>query len=139
MPILIAIITQLRERKHWSMVSGVVGCTTTTVGKALSIAIFDVTIDLGKETDIKQVRAEFIQLKGPYVWLPKQVIISSSVDGEHYDTLATVDNDISPDIETLQFKEFGWEGNAKARYIRYKALSNGIAGGWLFTDEIRIK
>ena len=100
---------------------------------------FDVTIDLGKETDIKQVRAEFIQLKGPYVWLPKQVIISSSVDGEHYDTLATVDNDISPDIETLQFKEFGWEGNAKARYIRYKALSNGIAGGWLFTDEIRIK
>lgn len=100
---------------------------------------FDVTIDLGKETDIKQVCAEFIQLKGPYVWLPKQVIISSSVDGEHYDTLATVDNDISPDIETLQFKEFGWEGNAKARYIRYKALSNGIAGGWLFTDEIRIK
>ena len=100
---------------------------------------FDVTIDLGKETDIKQVRAEFIQLKGPYVWLPKQVIISSSVDGEHYDTLATVDNDISPDIETLQFKEFGWEGNAKARNIRYKALSNGIAGGWLFTDEIRIK
>ena len=100
---------------------------------------FDVTIDLGKETDIKQVRAEFIQLKGPYVWLPKQVIISSSVDGEHYDTLATVDNDISPDIETLQFKEFGWEGNAKARYNRYKALSNGIAGGWLFTDEIRIK
>ena len=100
---------------------------------------FDVTIDLCKETDIKQVCAEFIQLKGPYVWLPKQVIISSSVDGEHYDTLATVDNDISPDIETLQFKEFGWEGNAKARYIRYKALSNGIAGGWLFTDEIRIK
>jgi len=42
---------------------------------------FDVTIDLGKETDIKQVCAEFIQLKGPYVWLPKQVIISSSVDG----------------------------------------------------------
>ena len=100
---------------------------------------FDVMIDLGKETDIKQVCAEFIQLKGPYVWLPKQVIISSSVDGEHYDILATVDNDISPDIETLQFKEFGWEGNAKARYIRYKALSNGIAGGWLFTDEIRVK
>lgn len=100
---------------------------------------FDVTIDLGKETDIKQICAEFIQLKGPYVWLPKQVIISSSVDGEHYDILATVDNDISPDIETLQFKEFGWEGNAKTRYIRYKALSNGIAGGWLFTDEIRVK
>lgn len=100
---------------------------------------FDVTIDLGKETDIKQVCAEFIQIKGPYVWLPKQVIISSSVDGEHYDILATVDNDISPDIETLQFKEFGWEGNAKTRYIRYKALSNGIAGGWLFTDEIRVK
>mgnify|MGYP001513898164 FL=1 len=40
---------------------------------------FDVTIDLGKETDIKQVCAEFIQLKGPYVWLPKQVIILSLI------------------------------------------------------------
>ena len=99
----------------------------------------DVTIDLDSITDIKQVYAEFLQLKGPYVWLPKQVIISASTDGKEYTTLATVDNDISPEVETLQFKTFGWEGNAKARYVRYQALSNGIEGGWLFTDEIIIR
>ena len=63
------------------------------------------------------------------MWLPKQVIISASTDGKEYTTLATVDNDISPEVETLQFKTFGWEGNAKARYVRYQALSNGIEGG----------
>lgn len=99
----------------------------------------DVTIDLDSITDIKQVYAEFLQLKGPYVWLPKQVIISASTDGKEYTTLATVNNDISPEVETLQFKTFGWEGNAKARYVRYQALSNGIEGGWLFTDEIIIR
>ncbi len=99
----------------------------------------DVTIDLGSETAIQEVSAEFLQLKGPYVWLPKQVTISASTDGKEYKPLATVDNDISPDIETLQFKTFGWKGNTQARYVRYQAQSNGIAGGWLFTDEIVIK
>ena len=99
----------------------------------------DVTIDLGSETAIQEVSAEFLQLKGPYVWLPKQVTISASTDGKEYKPLATVDNDISPDIDTLQFKTFGWQGNTQARYVRYQAQSNGIAGGWLFTDEIVIK
>ncbi|OUN71905.1 family 20 glycosylhydrolase [Barnesiella sp. An55] len=99
----------------------------------------DVTIDLGSETAIQEVSAEFLQLKGPYVWLPKQVVISASKDGKAYETLATVANDISPEVETLQFKTFGWQGNTQARYVRYQAQSNGIAGGWLFTDEIIVK
>ena len=99
----------------------------------------DVTVDLGSETAIQEVSAEFMQLKGPYVWLPKQVIISASTDGKNYETLATVGNEISPEVETLQFKTFGWKGNAQARYVRYQAQSNGIAGGWLFTDEIIIR
>ena len=45
----------------------------------------------------------------------------------------------SPDEETLQFKNFGWQGTSKARYVRYQALSNGTPGGWLFTDEIIIR
>ena len=31
----------------------------------------DVTIDLGKVTDVKLVEADFLQLRGPEVWLPK--------------------------------------------------------------------
>ena len=80
-----------------------------------------------------------MQLKGPYGWMPKQVIISVSSDGKNDDTLSTIDNDISPDEETLQFKNFGWQGTSKARYVRYQALSNGTPGGWLFTDEIIIR
>ncbi|MCH5328487.1 MAG: beta-N-acetylhexosaminidase [Coprobacter sp.] len=100
---------------------------------------FDVVIDLEEITPIKEISAEFMQLKGPYVWVPKQVIISVSADGEQYGTLAVVDNDIPEEEETLQFKTFGWQGESQARYVRYQALSNGIAGGWLFTDEIVIR
>lgn len=99
----------------------------------------DVTLDLGAVKPIREITAEFMQLKGPYVWLPKQVLISISKDGENYEEIAVIDNDISPEIETLQFKYFGWAGEAEARYVRYRALSNGIAGGWLFTDEIMVR
>lgn len=99
----------------------------------------DVTLDLGAVKPVREITAEFMQLKGPYVWLPKQVLISVSKDGENYEEIAVVDNDISPEIETLQFKYFGWAGETEARYVRYRALSNGIAGGWLFTDEIVVR
>jgi len=40
--------------------------------------------------------------------------------------------------DKVTFTNFGWEGNAKARYIRYQA-SSGEFGGFLFTDEIVVK
>ena len=40
--------------------------------------------------------------------------------------------------DKVTFINFGWEGNAKARYIRYQA-SSGEFGGFLFTDEIVVK
>ncbi len=34
---------------------------------------------------------------------------------------------------------FAWKGSDEARYVRYHAVSNGRAGGSLFTDEIIIR
>lgn len=99
----------------------------------------DVTVDLGEVTSISSVSAEFMQLSGPYVWLPREVIISVSEDGELFTEVQRFKNDVPTTEDRLVFRTYEWKGKTAARFVRYQALSNGIEGGWLFTDEIVIK
>lgn len=99
----------------------------------------DVTVDLGEVKEISSIAAEFMQLSGPYVWLPREVIISISEDGNTFTEQTRLRTDVPTTEERLVFRTYGWDGKASARYVRYQALSNGIEGGWLFTDEIVIK
>lgn len=99
----------------------------------------DITVDLGEMKEISSIAAEFMQLSGPYVWLPREVIISISEDGNTFTEQARLHTDVSTTEDRLVFRTYEWDGKASARYVRYQALSNGIEGGWLFTDEIVIK
>lgn len=99
----------------------------------------DVTVDLGEVKEISSIAAEFMQLSGPYVWLPREVIISISEDGNTFTEQARLHTDVPTTEDRLVFRTYEWDGKASARYVRYQALSNGIEGGWLFTDEIVIK
>ena len=98
----------------------------------------DVTIDLEKETPIKEVNADFMQICGPGVFMPKQVIVSVSNDGKEFTELAKVDHQVVKD-DAVTFKTFGWTGEATARYVRYQASHDENFGGFLFVDEIVIK
>ena len=98
----------------------------------------DLTIDLEKETPIKNVTADFMQICGPGVFMPKQVIISVSNDGKVFTELAKIDHQVVKD-DAVTFKAFGWEGEANARYVRYQAEIDRNFGGFLFVDEIVIK
>ena len=98
----------------------------------------DVTIDLEKETPIKEVNADFMQICGPGVFMPKQVIVSVSNDGKEFTELAKVDHQVVKD-DAVTFKTFGWTGEATARYVRYQASHDRNFGGFLFVDEIVIK
>ena len=98
----------------------------------------DLTIDLEKETAIKNVGADFMQICGPGVFMPKQVIISVSNDGKEFTELAKIDHQVVKD-DAVTFKNFGWEGEAHARYVRYQAEIDRNFGGFLFVDEIVIK
>ena len=97
----------------------------------------DVTIDMEKETEIHSVGADFMQVCGPEVFMPSEVIISVSNDGKEFTELKRMEHKVVKD-DKVTFINFGWEGNAKARYIRYQA-SSGEFGGFLFTDEIVVK
>ena len=97
----------------------------------------DVTIDLGQEREIKSVAADFMQMCIPDVWMPAEVVISASSDGENFAELTRIEHEVVRD-EELSFKNYGWSGEAKARYVRYQA-KRGPQRGWLFTDEIVVK
>ena len=98
----------------------------------------DLTIDLEKETSIKNVYADFMQICGPGVFMPKQVIISVSNDGKEFTELTKIDHQVIKD-DAVTFKTYGWEGEANARYVRYQAEIDRNFGGFLFVDEIVIK
>ena len=99
----------------------------------------DVTIDLEKETSVTSVKADFMQICGPGVFMPAQVIVSVSNDGKEFTELKKIDHEVVKD-DAVTFTAFGWEGEAtNARYVRYQAMHDKKFGGFLFVDEIVIK
>ena len=94
----------------------------------------DVVLDLGDVMSVATVSADFMQICGPGVFMPAQIIISSSLDGESFAELKRIDNDVVRD-DAVTFKTFGWEGCIDARYIRYQAVRSDF-GGFLFVDEV---
>ncbi len=97
----------------------------------------DVVVDMGEVTEFSQVYADFMQICGPDVYHPAQVIISVSDDNEQYTELLNESYEVVRD-SGITFKTVAWNGSAKARYIRYQARA-GQFGGFIFTDEIVVK
>lgn len=96
----------------------------------------DVTIDLGKPMPIKFISARFMQAVGPWIYFPKEVVISVSNDNKNFTELKRIPTPYDEKTEGTLFHNFGWSGSSKAQYIRYKAVPYGIKGGWVFLDEI---
>lgn len=94
----------------------------------------DVVLDLGDVMPVATVSADFMQICSPGVFMPAQIIISSSLDGESFTELKRIDNDVVRD-DAVTFRTFGWEGCIDARYIRYQAVRSDF-GGFLFVDEV---
>lgn len=94
----------------------------------------DVTLDMGKNTRLHEIKACFMQVCGPGVFLPGSVDISVSENGVTFRNIWHKDYETVND-ERVQFVDFGWKGAETARYVRYRATS-GKYGGFLFTDEI---
>ncbi len=97
----------------------------------------DVTIDLGKVMKLGYIGADFMQVCGPGVFLPAEVIISVSSDGNEFIEIKHLKHDVTQD-DKVSFMNFGWDGKTSARYIRYNAKP-GKFGGFLFTDEIIVR
>mgnify|MGYP001103314489 FL=1 len=110
----------------------------------------DVTIDLGKETEVSKVTLHVLKQTGSWIYLPKKVevtyipYIDTTVVTRH-PPLESVSIDINPDddMDKIEIKK-----EKTCRYIQVKAFNYGIiptgkpGGGnpaWLFTDEIEVQ
>ena len=94
----------------------------------------DVVIDMGEVTHIESIAADFMQYCGPGVFMPCLVEIAVSEDGESWTKIADIEHEVVVE-DVPSFKNFGWQGSADARYIRYKAHRSKFSG-FLFVDEI---
>lgn len=100
----------------------------------------DVTIDLESVQPIEYIGAEFMQMCTPDVWMPQEVVISVSADGENFTELAKIPHQQEYSKE-MSFKTFAWEApspeqKVDARYVRYQAFADK---GVQFIDEIIVK
>ena len=98
----------------------------------------DVTIDMGESTVLHSIGADFMQVVGPEVFLPTEVIISVSEDGKNFTELSRQTHKVVKS-DAVVFKNYAWNGEAKGRYIRYQARAGEEFGGWVFTDEIVVE
>jgi hexosaminidase len=95
----------------------------------------DVTIDLGEVQQVNYVGGTFMQLIGPGVFMPRKVDILVSEDGEEFELITTVWNDVHVTAEELLFKDFSTICDCKVRYVRYHAYRSTMRG-FLFLDEV---
>lgn len=121
-----------------SLTDGIRGSWTYSDGAwqgFISAKRLDVTLDMGAVTDLHSIAADFMQMTGPEVFLPAEVIISVSDDGVEFKELIRHTQEVNRDTP-IAFKNFAWGGHVRARYIRYQALAGAKYAGWIFTDEI---
>jgi len=115
---------------------------------------YEAIVDLQRETAIKELGGSFLQVAGPWIWMPDRVEFGTSSDGINFKQAV----EIKPNFPVMEMtptkKEFvalaatTRSGTITARYVRMRAYNFGKipswhlgAGGdpWIFVDEIIIR
>ena len=109
---------------------------------------FEATITFDSIQRIDSVISSFYQYNLSWIFMPKQILVYTSVDGYNYYKRAKLSPQISVKQEGQFFKEFVMSfPEVEAKYIKIKAVNYGVcpdwhpaAGSksWLFVDEVRI-
>ncbi|WBL43003.1 glycoside hydrolase family 20 protein [Algoriphagus halophytocola] len=97
----------------------------------------EVIVDMGEETDLRSFSATFMQNIGPGIFMPGEVEVLVSSDGEHFTSALEIANDVPADQKGLLFKDF--EGSLEGQKGRYlKVIAKNARPGFIFTDEFVI-
>ncbi len=142
-----------------AIIDGIRGTTNFASGEWQGIQgrPYEAVIDLQRETEIREVGASFLQVAGPWIWIPARIEFEASSDGSDFTPIATIDPKFSTSEMTPTIKEFrsttlSPRGShlaaspfPRARYVRVRAHNIGKipswhpgAGGdpWIFIDEV---
>ena len=134
-----------------AIVDGIRGTTNFASGEWQGVQgkTYEAIVDLQRETEIKELGASFLQVAGPWIWMPVNIKFETSNNGTDWTQVADIKTDVAQTEMTPTIKEFRQSITpVKARYVRLRAYNFGKipawhlgAGGdpWIFIDEIIIK
>ncbi|MFN6964386.1 MAG: GH92 family glycosyl hydrolase [Pyrinomonadaceae bacterium] len=131
-----------------AIVDGIRGTTNFASGEWQGVQgkTYEAVVDLRRMTEIKELGASFLQVAGPWIWMPDRVEFEVSTDGASFVKAAEIRPAFPQDEMTPTIKEFRRSITpTRARYVRIRAFNFGKipswhpgAGGWpwIFIDEI---
>jgi len=109
----------------------------------------DAVVRLHNPQRIDRISTRFLQDQESWIFMPSRVEYAISSDGENYEILSILYNDVPQDREGPAIKDFMLSNVSKtASYVRVRAANIGRcppwhkgAGGkaWIFVDEITIE
>jgi len=110
---------------------------------------YEAVIDLKRETEIRELGASFLQVAGPWIWMPSSIEFQVSNDGNSFATVASIKTDFPLREMIPTIREFRQNITpVTTRYVRIHAFNIGKipswhlgAGGdpWIFIDEVFIR
>jgi putative alpha-1,2-mannosidase len=134
-----------------AIVDGIRGTTNFASGEWQGIQgkPYEAIIDLRRDTDIREVGGSFLQVAGPWIWMPDRIDFDVSNDGVNFTPVAEIRPNFPQREMTPTIKEYRQAITpTRARYVRITARNFGKipswhpgAGGdpWIFVDEIFVK
>ena len=107
---------------------------------------FEATVDFGTRRPVRHAGAHFLQDQRSWIWMPKEVVISVSDDGEHFREVGRIETDVPEDAQGVLLQDvFADVKGVQARYLRIHATSLGPIPDWhpgkgdqafIFIDEL---
>ncbi|MBK9214948.1 MAG: GH92 family glycosyl hydrolase [Chloracidobacterium sp.] len=134
-----------------AIIDGIRGTTNFASGEWQGIQgkPYEAVIDLRRETTISEVGASFLQVVGPWIWMPSNIKFEISNNGSDWSEVASIKTDVAVTDMKPQIRDYyATITPVTARYVRVRADNIGKipswhpgAGGdpWIFVDEVFIQ
>ena len=109
---------------------------------------FEAVITLNNEREIKKIATSFLQDQKPWIFFPREYVVSISSDGKTFDEIARDQLIVNKDDEKASIKLLEHSVNRKAKYIKIWAKNYGKIPDWhpgkggdayIFIDEIQVQ
>ena len=134
-----------------SLIDGIFGSTNLNDGNWLGFEgdDFDAAIDLRKIKKVKEIKTDFLNNPGSWIFLPSTIKIFISSDDKNFEEVYAANPDsINQHSKVSEKKEFSIQlKNKEVRFIRILGKNIGICPkwhpgdgnkAWIFVDEITI-
>ncbi len=143
--------TQYTGGGDQAIVDGIRGTVNFASGEWQGVQgkTYEAVVDLQRETQISELGGSFLQVAGPWIWMPDRVEFETSSDGVTFNKAVEIITGFPQTEMTPTVREYRQKITpTRARYVRVRAFNIGKipswhpgAGGdpWIFIDEIIIE